>query len=98
MKYHKVIAEKGEFSAPEFPIMKGYKMACCDCGLVHDMEFFVFEVDKFLPDGYFEGKVKRGKKWRIGLKARRNNRATGQMRRHNGVDMKKKKPTRPGKC
>ena len=21
------------------PVRKGYKMACCDCGLVHDMDF-----------------------------------------------------------
>ena len=25
----------------EKPVMKGYKMACCDCGLVHTMEFRV---------------------------------------------------------
>lgn len=23
------------------PIRKGYKMACCDCGLVHNMDFRV---------------------------------------------------------
>lgn len=23
------------------PIMEGYKISCCDCGLVHDMEFRV---------------------------------------------------------
>lgn len=24
-----------------YPVMEGYKMVCCDCGLVHDMEFRV---------------------------------------------------------
>lgn len=24
------------------PINKGYKMACCDCGLVHDLDFRVY--------------------------------------------------------
>lgn len=24
------------------PIRKGYKMACCDCGLVHTMEFRIY--------------------------------------------------------
>lgn len=24
-----------------FPIMDGYKLTCCDCGLVHDMQFRV---------------------------------------------------------
>jgi len=42
---------------------KGLKLACCDCLLVHDIEF----------------RVRKG-----GLQARfeRNNRATGQLRRH----------------
>lgn len=26
------------------PIMKGYQMVCCDCGLVHTMEFRVVGV------------------------------------------------------
>ena len=45
------------------PSGKIYKIACCDCGLVHD---FVFVSD----DGQD-----------IGIAARRNNRATGQLRR-----------------
>jgi len=44
------------------PIKKGYRMACCDCGLVHDMDFRIVE-----------GKIQ--------FRARRNNRATGQLRR-----------------
>ena len=24
-----------------YPIMDGYKLCCCDCGLVHDMQFRV---------------------------------------------------------
>lgn len=24
-----------------YPVMKGYKMTCCDCGLVHDVDFRV---------------------------------------------------------
>ena len=24
-----------------YPVMDGYKMSCCDCGLVHDMQFRV---------------------------------------------------------
>lgn len=26
----------------EQPIRKGYKMVCCDCGLVHTMDFRIF--------------------------------------------------------
>lgn len=82
MRYHQVTAEKGQYSEPEFPIMDGYKMACCDCGLVHDMQFFVAEVIRFNKDGSFKIKERKGKKWRIGLRAKRNNRSTAQMRRH----------------
>ena len=47
----------------EVPIGEVYKLACCDCGLVHDVVFVV-------EDG------------KLGMAAMRNNRATGQRRRH----------------
>ena len=46
------------------PIERGYKMSCCDCGLVHTMNFRVDD------DG------------RAQFQVQRNNRATGQVRRH----------------
>ncbi len=56
----------------EVPLGEVYRIACCDCGLVHDV-VWVFE------DG------------RLGMAARRNNRATAQKRR-----WRKAKPsTRP---
>jgi hypothetical protein len=24
------------------PVMQGYRLACCDCGLVHDLDFEIF--------------------------------------------------------
>jgi hypothetical protein len=38
MKFKKV--KKGEW---QMPIMRAYKMACCDCGLVHSMHFMVID-------------------------------------------------------
>lgn len=64
-----------------FPIMDGYKMACCDCGLVHNLKLSVFEVLKYNNDGSFKAKKRRGKKWRVGMLVSRNNRATSAMRR-----------------
>jgi len=26
-----------------YPVMKGYRLACCDCGLVHKVDFGVFK-------------------------------------------------------
>lgn len=47
------------------PIMEGYKLSCCDCGLVHEMEFRV--------TGDYD---------RVEFRVRRDNRSTGQVRRH----------------
>jgi hypothetical protein len=44
------------------PVMKGYRVECCDCGLAHEVDFRIV-----------------GK--RVQLRARRNNRATAQLRR-----------------
>lgn len=63
----------------QFPLMKGYRMACCDCGLVHDMEFEVHKVTKQLDADLFETKLVSG--YRVRFKARRNNRSTAAMRR-----------------
>ena len=47
------------------PIRKGYKLACCDCGLVHRMDF----------------RIVGNKRKKIQFRVFRDNRATGQMRR-----------------
>jgi hypothetical protein len=61
----------------QFPVMKGYKLACCDCGLVHDVEFRVVKRDPKtgMP------MVMDESEYRVELRMRRNNRATGQVRR-----------------
>lgn len=61
MKYNEV--EDREWVQP---IRNGYKMMCCDCGLVHKLDFRIV------------GKIKRF----IQFRASRDNRATGQFRRH----------------
>lgn len=43
--------------------LPGYRMACCDCGLVHEMEFRIDDLG------------------RVNFRAKRHNRATGQVRR-----------------
>jgi hypothetical protein len=48
------------------PQAEGYGMCCCDCGLVHRLDFRIVK-----------GKVQ--------IRARRDNRATGQMRRARGL-------------
>lgn len=51
-----------------YPVRRGYRMQCCDCGLVHRINF------RLLPYG------KQGKK-AIALNAYRDDRATAAARR-----------------
>lgn len=51
------------------PIEEGYKFACCDCGLVHRMDFRVGGD-------------------RAEFRVFRDNRATGQMRRHLNITLR----------
>lgn len=60
------VENDGDWSEWVYPNRKRYKFACCDCGLVHDMQFDL---------------IKRGEGNRIIFRARRNNRSTGQIRR-----------------
>ena len=38
-RYTKYATLKGGWTAWVQPVSRGYKMACCDCGLVHNFEF-----------------------------------------------------------
>ena len=51
------------------PVEEGYKMQCCDCGLVHQIDFRIV-------DG------------RVQFRVRRDNRATGQVRRHRNISVR----------
>lgn len=59
------------------PIMRGYKMMCCDCGLVHRMNFRVVLADEH------GGRVLRqvDEKHRVQFQAARHNRSTAAARR-----------------
>lgn len=63
------------------PIMTGYRMACCDCGLVHDMEFKAVRVTRQRRDGSWEYRDLPVKSFRVMMRAKRNNRSTAALRR-----------------
>jgi len=52
------------------PIEGGYKMECCDCGLVHKINF----------------RIENGK---VQFQVFRDNRATGQKRRHRNIKIER---------
>ena len=61
--------EPNEWVAPR---RKGYKSACCDCGLVHEMDFRL---------------VGPRSSRQIQFRARRNERSTALMRRHRNITL-----------
>jgi len=67
MKYERMVELEDGWCRWVYPKPKLYKMACCDCGLVHDLQFKI---------------QKWGRGYRVRFRARRNNRATAAMRRH----------------
>lgn len=54
------------------PTMRGHKMACCDCGLVHNMGFRIVRIERL--NGRKHGKLA------VQIKASRNARATAGRR------------------
>ncbi len=43
-KCRTVRVKKDGWSYWQYPIMKGYLMQCCNCGVVHEVEFRVMKV------------------------------------------------------
>lgn len=81
MSYKKMIERADGWCDWLFPLHLGYKMACCDCGLVHDMQFQVATVSKKTKAGTFTATDVSGEKYRVKFRAKRNIRATAAKRR-----------------
>lgn len=87
-KYPKISQNEDGWSAWLKPVMKNYKMGCCDCGLVHNIDFKIIKEGKLVKeygDGnhVFEYSEVSNPKYQVSLRASRNSRATGQLRRFN---------------
>jgi hypothetical protein len=63
------------------PIMEGYRLACCDCGLVHEVEFRALQVGRNMARGRFTAMPMDQKRYRVEMRLKRNKRATAAMRR-----------------
>jgi hypothetical protein len=73
------IARDGDRIAP---VMTGYKMSCCDCGLVHKIDFEVVEQVRDNSDGTWTSRKPRNKNpLRVILIPSRDYRSTAQHRR-----------------
>jgi len=58
-----------------------YRLACCDCGLVHDIEFRVSRAER-QPNGSYVIYSHDPTDCVVQFRVRRNNRSTAQVRRH----------------
>lgn len=74
MKYKPV--RDGQLVSPR---MRGYRMMCCDCGLVHRLNFRVVRVTSRKSGGYWFGERVTGHK--VTFTAYRDERATAATRR-----------------
>ena len=63
------------------PNHSGYKMACCDCGLVHVMEFQVTRKTESQPDGSYVPALVDDPTLQVRFRVSRNERATAAVRR-----------------
>ena len=55
------------------PVMKGYRMQCCDCGLVHILEFRV---------------IRWGRGHKVEWRCWRDNKATKRIRKYKNITVK----------
>ena len=58
------------------PVMNKYHMMCCDCGLVHTINFRAIEIIKVYKNGVKQGKVLPKNKFQVEMKMYRNNKLT----------------------
>jgi len=81
MKFKQITTEKKNgWTKWENPVMTNYQMACCDCGLVHTINFQVVEVVKVTKTGLKTVMNLPKKKYQVLMKARRNIKYTKQLR------------------
>ena len=63
------------------PVMTNYHMSCCDCGLVHTLNFRALKVFKVHKNGIKEGVPLPKNKYEVEFKLRRNKTLTKQERK-----------------
>lgn len=81
-KYKRMVeSDKGGWSDWVYPL-QNYRMACCDCGLVHELQFGVLKHVSGNPNGTFIAKQLEFGPYRVEFRARRNERSTSAVRRH----------------
>lgn len=74
-----LVAGPGGWAPWEYPTHSGYRMACCDCGLVHTIDF---RVDTDRPLRNQAGRRIRRANGHVSFRVARDNRSTAMLRRY----------------
>lgn len=80
MKYKKVYEGEDGWSKWIQPNMEEYRMMCCECGLVHDLQFRAAVIEEDFGK-YATFKHLDHSEYLVVFRARRNKRATAARRR-----------------
>lgn len=72
-RYKRMVENNGRWTEWVQPVRRGYKMACCDCGLVHNLDFRIVKRNAVGARS-------------IQFRASRNNRSTALVRRSRKSD------------
>lgn len=79
-RLHKEVEGPNGWSRWVRPVMRKYFMACCDCGLVHEMQFYAAKVVLHGKNGYWSGQLLHRRGYRVMFRARRAPRYTARQR------------------
>lgn len=88
MKFPEQKPQKGGWTKWIHPRMTNYYMACCDCGLVHTMNFRVFKVIKTRKNGIRDVEILPKKQYAVEFKVKRNYKHTKDLRKQNKLTQK----------
>ena len=89
-KFKQIYSNDDGWSEWELPDMIKYKLGCCSCALVHDMEFSIVKATPQECGGFTTQEVKDGD-LRVMFRAKVNNRSTAQLRRQDKTKQAKLK-------
>jgi hypothetical protein len=91
VKFQEPKAKESGWTTWQCPVMRGYKLACCDCGLVHGMDFRIGRVVKRYKDGRIKIEFLSKKKYRVEFRVCRDEKCTDEMRRKMRRKLRRKK-------
>lgn len=95
MKFDKLIEGRNGWTKWQYPLMKTYRMACCDCGLVHSVQFGVIQQTTVeTKKAGFRYRVIESPEMRVRMRAKRNNKQTRLLRKKDHITIEHPKPRR----